>query len=422
MDMAKFIHAADLHLGRPFSGLKAVNAELSQLCREAGYEAWDRIVELACEHRVDFVTLGGDTFDGVYPTVRARVAFKRGIERLCDEGIPAFMVLGNHDPMKSFPENLHSLKGLHLFGVHTESCGISFLEVTDGAVIYGASFEKTEVRKNLVHTFRRDPGIGMAIGLLHANVNGLGGHKNYAPCTLDDLVATGMDAWCLGHIHAGTVLHEDPLVLYSGTSQGAHLAECGAKGCYLITLNSRGKNQHQFIPVAPVRWHVLDLDVTEVVDEENLLELAAKASHELSSPNDRTSAVVARINLRGSRARTLPNVEGTEVQELIAELLADLSPPIFLESIRDVRATGIDLSVLLQEDGFLGEFLRLCKSTVPPSSERDAMLDQMYGELVGRVSPRYITQQIDPRRFQDDSEAFANCLNEIAGQISNQFL
>jgi len=422
MNTIKFIHAADLHLGRPFSGVKTVDAELRKLCCDAGYQAWDRMVELACEQRVHFVTLGGDTFDGTYPTVRSRVAFTRGIERLHDEGIPVFMVLGNHDPWGGFPERLQSLQGLHIFGTQAEGREIGFLEYTDGVVIYGVSFEKAEVRENLVQNLRRDAGIGMAIGLLHANVNGLGGHKNYAPCTLDDLLATGMDAWCLGHVHGRMVLREDPLVLYPGSSQGAHIGECGPKGCSVMTLHSRGDRQHQFIPLAPVQWHAIDLDASDLADEEDLLGEVAKASHELASSNDHAKAIVVRINLRGSRTRNAARYEAAEVHQLVADVLADTSSPMFLESIRDVRSIGIDLHTLMEEEGFLGEFLRLCASTAASSSGRDEMLDELYGELAGKLSPRYISPHTDPRRFKKDGDTFAHCLDEVAGRIASLFI
>ena len=50
------------------------------------------------------------------PTVHARVAFKNGVERLYDARIPVYLAVGNHDPLKSFPESLRTLPGLHLFG------------------------------------------------------------------------------------------------------------------------------------------------------------------------------------------------------------------------------------------------------------------------------------------------------------------
>lgn len=422
MDTLTFIHAADLHLGRPFSGLNILDAELGRLCCDAGYQAWESLVELACEQRVHFVTLGGDTFDGTYPTVRARVAFAKGIERLRDHGIPVFMVLGNHDPWSGFPERLQSLGGLHVFQPYPETREIDFAEITDGAAIYGVSFEKVDVRENLAQGLRRDPGIGMAIGLLHTNVNGLGGHKNYAPCTLDQLLAAGMDAWCLGHVHAHVVLKEDPLVLYPGTIQGAHIGESGPRGCSLITLGYRGDQQHRFIPLAPVRWHVLDIDASTLADEEDLLNEVARLFQELTSSDDQAGALVTRVHLKGCRPRDAARYDTPEVHQLVAEVLAELSLPVFLESLRDERSIGLDLDALQEEEGFLAEFVRLCASTAASSSGRDAMLDELYGELAGKFSPRYITPHLDPRRFKQDPDAFARCLDEVAARVAGQLI
>ena len=58
-----------------------------------------------------------------------------------------------------------------------------------GAVVYGVSFPRQDVRENLARRFRRDPRDLYAIGLLHANVGVNTGHEPYAPCTLEDLGA-----------------------------------------------------------------------------------------------------------------------------------------------------------------------------------------------------------------------------------------
>ena len=251
MTTLKFIHAADIHLGRPFSGLRRSSPELGNLFLQAGYDAWDRIVTTAIDRSVDFLTLGGDVFDAPNPTVRARVAFKKGVERLHDARIPIYLAVGNHDPLKSFPESLRTLPGLHLFGPNPEGMRFAGQEQTDGVMIFGAGFEKAVITDNLVRKFRRDPGVDLAIGVVHTNVAGTSGHENYSPCTLDDLKAAGMDIWCLGHVHSSEVLSQDPLILYPGTSQGAHINESGLRGCHLIVAQAGSAAVAEFIPLAP---------------------------------------------------------------------------------------------------------------------------------------------------------------------------
>ena len=49
-----FIHAADLHIGAPFRGLRAVSDEWARRLSDAIPAAWDRVVETAVSRRGDF--------------------------------------------------------------------------------------------------------------------------------------------------------------------------------------------------------------------------------------------------------------------------------------------------------------------------------------------------------------------------------
>ncbi len=249
MSEIKFIHAADMHLGRQFSGLCQSSPELANLFRRAGYASWNNLICTAIERKVDFVTLAGDVFDSQHATVRARVEFINGIQRLHDSGVSVYMGLGNHDPLRSFPDSLRSLPGLRLFGSGPES-----IETTQGIVIVGASFEKSVVTENLARRFTRDNGSDITIAVLHANVKGYSDHKDYAPCSLNDLLSSGIDIWCLGHVHSARILSTDPLIFYPGTGQGAHAGETGLKGCYLVSVGPGKNAATDFIPTAPVRW------------------------------------------------------------------------------------------------------------------------------------------------------------------------
>ena len=58
-----FIHAADLHLGCPFRGLRAVSPAVAEAVDRATYTALDRILDLAIESRAAFVLFAGDVYD-----------------------------------------------------------------------------------------------------------------------------------------------------------------------------------------------------------------------------------------------------------------------------------------------------------------------------------------------------------------------
>ncbi len=420
----KFLHAADIHLGRPFAGLRRSSPELGNLFLQAGYDAWDRIVTTAIDRSVDFLTLAGDVFDAPNPTVRARVAFKNGLERLYDARIPVYMAVGNHDPLKSFPESLRTLPGLHLFGPVPEGTRLAGEEHTDGVMIFGAGFEKAVVTDNLVRKFRRDPGVDLAIGVVHTNVAGTSGHENYAPCTLDDLKATGMDVWCLGHVHSTEILSQDPLILYPGTSQGAHINESGPRGCHLIVAQPLSAATAEFIPLAPVCWLRMDLDVTECQSVEDLVDSAEALCSNTSVEAEGVQAVVVRLNLMGQGGpQGLKGiVRDPEFFEVLCERLAALSLPVFPESVRDSTRSSTSVDSLKDEEGFLGDFLGLCRRSVEETAMRDHLMEGVQAELLKKLHRRYIPVELDPEALKNDSQTVATLLNEAADLVARMFL
>ncbi|MDQ7783687.1 MAG: DNA repair exonuclease [Desulfomonilaceae bacterium] len=413
MGELRFVHAADLHLGRLFSGLERTTPELGRIFRRAHSESWERIVREAVARKVDFVTLAGDVFDASNPGVRARVDYRDGVNRLHEAGIPVFVVLGNHDPLATFPESLRNLSGQHLFGTEPEGIRPSSVEYTDGVMVFGVSFPKTVVRDNLVNKFRRDPGLDLAIGLVHANVSGMGGHRNYAPCTMDDLRAAGMDVWCLGHVHSRTVLSRNPLVLYPGASQGAHINEPGPHGCDLVTVNHGGMIGTEFLPVAPVRWESVHVDVTGFKSVEDVMDAVEAGSSNLADRDESVRAIVVRFNLVGRGApevmRELENRD--ELSDILSDRLSVLPVPVFPESVRDMTLPWIDLESAMDEDGFLADFLKLCSETADDPVALQHLIEQVQRELLTKVSPGYLSQDLKLRAAAESDCVWRNLLD-----------
>jgi len=420
MTKLKFIHAADIHLGRPFSGLLRSNPDLGALFRRASVTAWERIVAQALNKKADFLTLAGDVFDSVNPTVHSRIAFRKGVESLRENGIPVFMALGNHDPLATFPHSLISLPGLHVFGPEPSGTWTESVEKTQGVKVYGASFERSVVQANLASRFVRDTGVDLAIGVLHANVAGIGGHRDYAPCVLDDLRTGGMNIWCLGHVHTGGVLCEDPLILYAGTSQGSHAKETGPLGCYLVTVGADGSADAELLPVAPVLWETVELDVTVAEESEEIVDWIESACFELCGRAGTCEALVVRIKLSGNPGArvkgTLDKVD--ELLDILSEVLPSLPIPVFPESVLDLTGLPMNLKSLRDSDGFGGDFLRVCSSCPADREICSPLLDELRVDLLRKVSPAYLTPEVDPVKLLDDPQALGSLFEEVGTLVS----
>ena len=84
-----FIHTADLHLDSPFATLNPDNPDLADILRSATFDAFERIIQICLERKVDFLLVAGDIYDGADRSLRAQVKFRDGLKRLDSAGIQA---------------------------------------------------------------------------------------------------------------------------------------------------------------------------------------------------------------------------------------------------------------------------------------------------------------------------------------------
>jgi DNA repair exonuclease SbcCD nuclease subunit len=268
----KFIHCSDLHIDSPFKGFSSVGNSLVEVLRKSTCQAFQNIVELALKEKVEAVLIAGDIYDGAEKSLEAQLKFRHGLQKLSDKGIDTFIVHGNHDPLDSWSASLEWPERVHIFsGTQVECLPVERNGVVK-AYVHGISYPKRDVTENLSKNFSRGNGEGFAIGLLHSNVGHQSGHDNYAPCSMDDLIAAKMDYWALGHIHRFRVLREsNPAVVYSGNSQARHMRESGEKGCCLVTLNKNTGPLIQFIPVDAVRYIQGEADLSGTITLEEVI-------------------------------------------------------------------------------------------------------------------------------------------------------
>lgn len=280
MPAFRFVHAADLHLDAAFAGVsRDLSPRLADRLHRATFTAWERLVDLCLAERPDALLIAGDVHNHEDGSLRAQVALRDGCARLTDAGMRVFIAHGNHDPLTSRVHSLRWPDGVTVFGPQVESHALT----RDGrvvAVVHGISHETDREGRNLAKRFSRAATVqGMVHGMvqdvdvppgapqvavLHCNVGATPGTRDagrYAPCTLDDLAATGMDYWALGHIHLPQVLRTRPHVVYPGSTQGLHINEDGPRGCQLVTVHDDGELETEFRPLAPVRWQVVEVAI-----------------------------------------------------------------------------------------------------------------------------------------------------------------
>lgn len=267
-----FIHAADIHLDSPLTGLEQYEGAPVDKIRSATRDAFKNLVDTAIDRHVSFIIIAGDLYDGDWKDYNTGLFFASQMVRLQKENINVFLIKGNHDAASLITKELKLPENVIAFSSQqAETHVIDEL----GVAIHGQSFVSRSVEENLAKGYpKRIEGL-MNIGILHTSATGREGHENYAPCSIDDMVGKGYDYWALGHIHLREMLHEkDPVILFSGNIQGRHIRESGDKGCTLVTVEDGAIASLKHLSLDVLRWELCEVDAK---GSENLDELIDEA-------------------------------------------------------------------------------------------------------------------------------------------------
>ena len=308
-------------------------------------------------------------------SVSAQLALRDGFRRLESLSIPVFLVHGNHDPLASRLRSVRWPGNVTVFGELPDAVPVFRKgEGTPLAIIHGASHASGRETRNLAALFRRTEACGLHVGLLHATPGDADGVARYAPFSQEDLKASGMDYWALGHIHDRREVCREPLAAYPGCTQGLHINEPGEKGCLLVTAEARPDGGYavrtSFRPLGPAVWKTLDMDLGGAASLDEL-------ENRLRTGLDRAAAEVwsgcemllVRLRLQGRTELDGLLRKGTTCAELAARDLygADADIPAFFASLGEADKEVLEaelvglagrLSMLADEEERLADSLR----------------------------------------------------------------
>jgi exonuclease SbcD len=356
----RFLHTGDLHLDSAFTGVSATAPpDVTHVLRDATLSAWQRVVDLALAQGVDFVVVAGDVFEQANRTLLAQIRFRDGLAQLGDSGVSSFVVTGNHDPLSGWEPTVAWPAAAHRFGADGVTAQPVVRDGQEIARVYGISYAVRDVRDNLARRFRRDADAPYAIGLLHANVGSQPGHMAYAPCSLADLRASGIDYWALGHVHKPAILSAaDPTVVYCGNPQGRDPGEMEPRGCYVVTVDAAGRAHPAFHPTDVVRWQLLEVPIDALSGEESLVVAVAEAVDAARSAARRS--VVARVALTGRGALHASLRRSgllAQVRQLAQERLSGGRDFAWIEALRDETRPVLDPAGIGAPGTFVGELI-----------------------------------------------------------------
>lgn len=119
----KFIHLADLHLGKRVNGFSMLEDQKYVL---------EQVLETVAEEKADGVFLSGDIYDKQIPPVEAVRLCDDFLTRLAGRHVPVYLIGGNHDSAErlSFGARLMSGSGIYLSPAYDGN--VARVTVSDG--------------------------------------------------------------------------------------------------------------------------------------------------------------------------------------------------------------------------------------------------------------------------------------------------
>lgn len=391
--MFTFLHLADVHLDTAFDGR---TTDLRARMRQSLRTAFRRAVDLAIDEAVDAVLIAGDLFDDERLSFATEVFLVDQCQRLADAGIACIYATGNHDPGGSgfragqidWPDNVR-----YVDSPQPVTFELSGPNGAPRARVTAAGHASAREGDNLAARFptAADDGV-VHVGLLHAHVTsatGVDRHDRYAPCTADDLRASGYDYWALGHIHNRQQVDADAHAWYAGSLQGRSPRETGPRGGLLVRVEPGRAPSVRFVDLAPVRWEQVVLgDLDDVATVSELQAEVREALDRLRDADDaqpRSSGAprewLVRLRLTGPSPLADELASTDDVFEL-ESVLADRLDLLDVEIRTGDLTPPVDVDAFRGETHLAGEVLDLIDRAVSD----DDVLDEVTPEVLASVS------------------------------------
>ena len=267
----KFIHLADLHLGKRVCEVSMLDDQIYIL---------EQILGLVRQHRADAVLIAGDVYDRPAPPPEAVAVLDDFLTKLQALGTPCLLIPGNHDSGErlAFGAQLLDRAGVYLAPVFDGHVRTVELQDPYGPVQFTLLpfLRPAQVRRYfpeiapgdyegavraVLSTVPAEPGMRRVL-LAHQFVTALGVPPERCESelasvgTLDNVDVSAFDGFdyvALGHIHGPQRIGRDT-VRYAGSPLKFSFSEARhRKSVPLVTLGPKGQVEWELLPLTPKR-------------------------------------------------------------------------------------------------------------------------------------------------------------------------
>lgn len=263
----KFLHLADLHIGKKLNDFSLIEDQKYILTK---------IVNIVDETKPDGVIIAGDVYDKAIPSAEAVEMFDDFLYMLSKRNLQVFVISGNHDSAEriAFGRRLMNKSGIHMSPVYdgniepitlTDDYGnlnvymLPFIKpgnvrryydeeinsYTDAVKIAIKKMNIDKNQRNLIVTHQFVAGAQLCDS---EEILSVGGTDQVAYTVFDEF-----DYVALGHIHSPQHISKET-IRYSGTPLKYSFSECShKKSVTVVDFKEKGKVEINTIPLIPKR-------------------------------------------------------------------------------------------------------------------------------------------------------------------------
>ena len=296
----KILHFSDLHLGVESYGRTDPTTGISSRLLDF-LAALDQVVDYALENSVDLVLFCGDAYKSREPSQTQQREFARRVNRLSTNGVPIFLLVGNHDLPNAIGKattteifDTLSVRNVYVSNrpdIHRISTASGPVQIASLPWLSRSALLSREETRNLdfaqinqklqqvltniiaAHALKLDPSLP---SILAAHVWVAGAEIGSERLTtigqehvllLSNVAHPAFDYIALGHIHKQQVLSDSPPVVYAGSLERLDFGEeRDEKGFYLVEIEPAqpaGKRlvSFDFHPVIGRRFLTIDVNL-----------------------------------------------------------------------------------------------------------------------------------------------------------------
>lgn len=267
----KILHTADLHLDHAFTA-SSLPYKIIKDRQDELLEAFDRIIEIAEQEKVDLLLISGDFFERKYIQKSTINYVNQRLGEL--ESANVFILPGNHDPyhMFSYYKNYGWNKNIFIFTDEYEQVYLQDLDI----IVHGIGFAYQEENRALLENLTAQQPKKINILMLHGSdmTSSPVKQSKYLPFHYEDLINSAFDYIALGHFHQYKEYknaYGKTIAAYPGSPEPIAFDETGVHGVLIGEISKRQNNISR-VPIAKRQYYAFNVDITDLRDNHQIKE------------------------------------------------------------------------------------------------------------------------------------------------------